>query len=165
MPRQQREPEYIQEGEREILLEAIQTRIKYLISDVGILMDHGGQPQIAAALYIHAVEEYGKFLYVKSLQAVQGIITIDMNKFTWHDEKIRIAKEALPSDCFVLKHGSFTSSGFTRSSFNVHEVPDWKTRLTIFNTDIQNGRVEDLPEVNAEVLRNAVNEFKSHFRI
>lgn len=158
--------EFLNDNERTVLLQEIKTRIKYLISDTEILLKTGGQLPVVAALYIHAVEEYGKYLYVKDLPSHSGVVEVDMeNKFLKHNFKINLAKDNLPPDCFVLKQGGFTSSGFTRTGFNVHEVPDWQTRLTIFNTDLEDGRVKHLPQVNHEDLKKAIEEFKSHLNL
>ena len=160
MPMRDIEP--IMDGERTVLLETIQTRIKYIIQSVEVLLDNDGILQIAGALYIHAVEEYGKYLYVQNLPSNSGIVNVEKSPFRGHNFKIELARKNVPADCFVLQQGSFTSTGFTRDSFNVHEVPDWQTRLTIFNTDLEEGRVPQLPGVDSADLRKAVNAFKSH---
>lgn len=158
--------EFLNDGEREFLLQQIKTRIKYIITDTEILLNNGGQLQIVAALYIHAIEEYGKYLYVEGLPLPCEVVEIEMeNKFLDHNYKINLAKANLPPDCFVLNYGGFTKSGFTRSGFNTTEVADWKTRLTIFNTDLENGRVKRLPLVDDVELKKTVEEFKSHLKI
>lgn len=158
--------EYLTEGQRVSLLNTIKTRIKHIIQSVEILLDNNGSPLIAGALYIHAVEEWGKYLYVKSIHSEHGIVTVKRDKeFYYHRFKIDFAKKDLPAECFTLKKGGFTSSGFTRSGYNVHEVADLKTRLTILNTDLENGRTVSVPDVNPQDLRNAVDNFKSHLEL
>ena len=152
-------------GERDHLLQTIKTRIKYIIQSVETLLDNDGNLQIAGALYIHAVEEWGKYIYVKNIPSKMGIVTVKRDMFYNHNSKIELAEEDLPDECFTLKQGGFTSSGFTRSGFNVHEVADWQTRLTIFNTDLEDGGTPPLPEVNHQDLRNAVEGFKSHLKL
>jgi len=154
--------ENVMDGERTVLLETIKTRIKYIIQSVETLLNHDGILQIAGALYIHAVEEHGKYLYVELLSSNNGIVEVERLHFRSHVFKIKLAEEDLPDNCFILKQGGFTSSGFTREGFVVHEVPDWQTRLTIFNTDLENGRTPALPEVDKSDLETAVLEFKSH---
>jgi len=163
MPMKSKEP--IMDSERIILLQTIQTRIKYIIQSVEVLLDNDGVLQIAGALYIHAVEEHGKYLYVKDLPSNSGIVVVKKSPFTDHNYKIDLARKDLPPDCFVLKQGGFSPKSFTRTGHNVHEVPDWQTRLTIFNTDLEDGRVPKLPDVNPKDLRKAVNVFKSHLGI
>lgn len=163
MPMRSTEP--IMDNERTILLETIQTRIKYTIQSVEVLLDNDGILQIAGALYIHAVEEYGKYLYVKNLPSNSGIVEVERSPFRDHNFKIELARKNLPADCFVLKQGNYGSASYSQASYNVHEVPDWPTRLTIFNTDLEDGRVPQLPEVDPTDLRKAVNAFKSHLGI
>ena len=157
--------EHVMDGERTVLLETIKTRIKYIIQSVETLLDNNGILQIAGALYIHAVEEHGKYLYVKNLPSNSGIVDIERNSFRGHNFKIQLAREDLPPNCFILKQGNFDSSNFSRENFDVEEVPDWQTRLTIFNTDLENGRTPALPEVNKSKLETAVLEFKSHLSL
>jgi len=157
--------EHIMESERTILLETIKTRIKYIIQSVETLLENDGILQIAGALYIHAVEEYGKYLYVQNLPSTQGIVVVERSQFYNHNFKINLAQNDLPNDCFDLKQGSYGSASYSQASYNVHEVADWKTRLTIFNTDLEDGRTPQLPEVNPADLTNAVNEFKTHLNL
>jgi hypothetical protein len=152
------------DGERVHLLNTIKTRIKYIIQSVETLLNNDGVLQIAGALYIHAVEEWGKYLYVKDIQSEVGIITVQRDKFYNHNFKIELAKNNLPDECFVLKQGNYSSASY-RASYDVPEVPDWATRLTIFNTDLENGRTQQLPDVDSTDLRKAVNKFKSHLGI
>lgn len=159
--------EHLNSGELSSLVNAIETRIKFIIQDSEILLDNGGQLQIVAALYIHAIEEFGKLVYVLSIPDNMGIVTVNTSRewFRNHDVKIELAQAILPSECFTLKQGGFSSSGFSRSGFNVHEVPDWQTRLTIFNTDLKDGRVPVLPEVSETDIRKAIQEFKSFLNL
>src|SRR5690606_20564334 len=41
-------------------------------------------PKICTALYTHAIEEYGKLLYLKSLPVTSGYVHIDMRRFRDH---------------------------------------------------------------------------------
>ena len=149
--------EPMNEGEVKVLLDIIKTRIKYIIQSVETLLENDGILQIAGALYIHAVEEYGKHLYVQLLSSNSGVIEIERRHFRYHVFKIELAKQDLPDDCFVLKQGNYSSASYSRASYNVHEVPDWETRLTIFNTDLEDGRVPALPEVDKEDLNRYSN--------
>lgn len=160
-----REIEPITDNERVSLLDTIKTRIKYIVQSVEILLDNGGAFQIAGALYIHAVEEYGKYLYVENLPSNSGVVEVSSASFKSHNFKIQLARNNLPAECFTLKQGGFTSSGFTRTGHTVHEVADWQTRLTILNTDLEDGRVPVLPEVDPIDLRTAVNKFKTHLNL
>ena len=136
-----------------------------MIQSVETLLDNDGILQIAGAIYIHAVEEHGKYLYVNNLPVSAGAVVVQREKFRGHNFKIDLAKNDLPADCFTLKQGAFQSSSFSRSSFDVHEVADWQTRLTILNTDLENGRTPALPEVTKTDLTKAVTQFKSHLHL
>lgn len=160
-----KEPKVLNYGEWEFLQKIILTRIRYLIADTEILLNNGGQLPTVVALYIHAVEEFGKLVYVQNLELQNGIAIIDMNKFTDHEFKINLAQDKLPNDCFVLKQRTYDKAVYGRADYDAHEVLDWETRLTIFNTDIENGRVPRLPAVDDADIRKAVNEFKSHLKI
>jgi len=157
--------EPIMDSERTSLLQTIRTRIKYIIQSIEVLLDNDAPLQIAGALYIHAVEEYGKYLYVENLPSNSGIVNVERSSFRGHDFKIDLARNNLPADCFVLKQGNYSSASYSRASYGVHEVPDWQTRLTIFNTDLEDGRVPALPDVDATDLKKAVSEFKSHLNL
>ena len=159
--------EHLNSGEFSSLVNSIETRIRFIIQDSEILLDNGGQLQVVAALYIHAVEEFGKLAYVLSIPDNGGITTINTSHewFRNHNLKIELAQTILPSECFTLKQGGFVSSGFSRSGYAVHEVPDWKTRLTIFNTDLENGRVPELPGVRDADIRKAIEEFKNFMNL
>ena len=48
-----------------------------------------GDPTVSAGLYTFAVEEYGKYLYLKSLEPIDGKYHIDYsNEFTSHKKKV-----------------------------------------------------------------------------
>lgn len=157
--------EPVMDGERTVLLETIKNRIKYIIQSVETLLENDGILQIAGALYIHAVEEHGKYLYVELLSSNNGIVEVERLHFTSHVFKIELAKEDLPQNCFILKQGIFDPNIFQRGVFDIQEVPDWQTRLTIFNTDLEDGRVPVLPDVNKSDLVTAVSQFKSHLSL
>jgi len=87
------------------LIDSIQTRIRFMVQNAEILLNNGGQPQLVAALYIHAIEEFGKLVYVQSIEDVMGVVSIDMSNrgFRSHNLKIDLAMQILPSECFTLK--------------------------------------------------------------
>jgi len=73
--------EHVMDGERTVLLETINNRIKYIIQSVETLLNNDGNLQIAGALYIHAVEEHGKYLYVELLSSNNGIVEVERPHF------------------------------------------------------------------------------------
>lgn len=159
--------EHLNPGELSSLVHAIETRIKFIIQDSEILLYNGGQMQIVAALYIHAIEEFGKLVYVLSIPDNAGIITVNTsnNWFRNHDLKIELAQAILPSECFVINQGAYSGASYSRASYNVHVVADWQTRLTIFNTDLKDGSVPALPEVSDIDIREAIKKFKSFLNL
>ena len=159
--------EHLNPGDLSSLVHAIETRIKFIIQASEILLDNQGQLQIVAALYTHAIEEFGKLTYVLSIPDNAGITTVNTSNewFRNHNLKMEFAEAVLPPECFTLKQGPFSSSSFSRTGFDVHEVPDWQTRLTIFNTDLRNGRVPALPGVSEADIRKAIQEFKSFLNL
>ena len=154
--------EHLNPGDVSSLVHAIETRIKFLIKDSEILLDNEGQLQIVAGLYIHAIEEFGKLVYVLSIPDVGGIVTIN-NSNEWfrnHNLKIEFAQAILPPKCFVLQQGSYGSADYGRADYDVHEVASWQTRLTIFNTDLDDGKVPKLPSVSKSDIEEAIKKFK-----
>ena len=90
--------EHLDSGELSSLVNAIETRIKFIIQDSEILLDNGGQLQIVAALYIHAIEEFGKLVYVLSIPDNMGIVTVNTSRewFRNHDVKIELEQSVQP---------------------------------------------------------------------
>ncbi|NIP62099.1 MAG: hypothetical protein GWN01_11960 [Nitrosopumilaceae archaeon] len=155
--------EHLDAGELTSLVNSIETRIKYIIQSSEILLNHEGQLQVVAALYIHAIEEFGKLVYVLSIPDNMGITTVNTSRewFRNHDVKIELAQAILPPECFVLQQGNYGSAVYGRVDYDVHEVPDWETRLAILNTDLEDGRVPPLPAVDAGDITEAIKQFKS----
>jgi len=90
--------EPITEGEREVLLDTIKTRIKFIIQSVETLLDNDGILQIAGALYIHAVEEHGKYLYVELLSSNSNIVEVERLHFRDHPLKIECPLPVVKTD-------------------------------------------------------------------
>jgi len=118
---------------------------------------------LGSALLSHAVEEYGKLLYLKSLSVNNGNVDVEYNygKFKDHNYKIKQAIDNLPSGCTLVKQGVFDPKVFSKSSFDTGTEVDWQTRLDIFNTDLDNnGNVKKYPSVDFDTLKNATIEFR-----
>jgi len=122
------------------------------------------------ALYSHAVEEYGKLLYLKSLTPDESnMITIDYdgdhkqipNTFKNHKVKFGKAIEELPKTLTTFHNGNF-GKDFVGSDYDTDIISDWETRLNILNTDIdENGDGTKIPLIDLDTLRSAVFEFKN----
>ena len=118
---------------------------------------------LIAGLLSHAVEEYGKLVYLKSLSVNNGNVDIEYNhdKFKNHNYKIKLAIDNLPSSCTLVKRGAFDPKAFQKSAFDTGIEADWQTRLDIFNTDLDdNGEVKKYPPVDFDTLKNAAIEFR-----
>ncbi len=86
-----------------------------LINDIGEDEDENeyfsvttstGNPTVSAGLYTFAVEEYGKYLYLKSLEPIDGKYHIDYaNEFTNHTSKFEKALSNLPDECKLINLG------------------------------------------------------------
>ncbi len=101
------------------------------------------------ALYSHAVEEYGKFLYLSTLRITKkGKARIEGKIFLDHNEKFKYAKKHMPKSHIEFK---------TESGKKIKAV--WDSRLNIFNTDIdeQNNATDIEDVVKPYYLRMAVN--------
>jgi len=108
---------------------------------------------VYVAVYSHAIEEFGKALYLDSQKDVE-IMDIDMNIFKDHREKITLAKN------YLDKHYSNDElTQFKELKFDVdnkYEV-DFDLRLNILQTDIDNGNGED----NLKIALISKNEFRT----
>lgn len=146
--------------------------IMAIMETVDVLIQHTNSPAygkdtthiMCAALYTHAVEEYGKLLYVQSLSPINGQVEMDYDaKFKNHKHKFPLALSQLPKDCTVLYQGIFDSAIFQRNVFDTDTITEWNTRLDIFNTDLDaNGNVKPYPTIDLDKLRKAVFEFRTH---
>jgi len=115
-------------------------------------------------IFCHAVEEYGKLLYLRTLKPdSDGNYEIEYrDKFRDHVTKFNLALAKLPESIKVVYKGSF-SSGFTSSGFNTDTKPSWANRLNVLNTDIDdNGKPTDITfNVNMDELRQSVFDFRN----
>jgi hypothetical protein len=89
---------------------------------------------ICAGIYTYAVEEYGKFLYLRRLSPTSpnNTITIqytdDNQGFLDHRHKFKLALDTLPDSCKTLRQGGFTSTGFISSGFVTDTPADFDAR-------------------------------------
>lgn len=66
-----------------------------------------GYPDVSAGLYTFAVEEYGEFLYLKSIRPVDKKYSINhTHKFTNHAKKFELALSDLPEECKLIHLGN-----------------------------------------------------------
>lgn len=116
------------------------------------------------AVFTHAVEEYGKLLYLRTLDPDEkDNYAIEYSKkFTNHKTKFGLALDNLPESITVVYQGSF-SSDFDSSSFDTDTETTWEHRLNVLNTDIDdNGNPTDISfNVDMDKLRQCVFDFRN----
>lgn len=105
-------------------------------------------------IFNHAVEEYGKLLYLRTLEPNEnGNYTIEYrDKFRSHEIKFGLALAALPESIKVVyKAGSENTE------------PSWSNRLNVLNTDIDDdGEPTDITfNVDMDELRQSVFDFRN----
>ena len=146
-----------------MILESIEILIIDLQTKQGVVAT---QVLNGAGLFSHAIEEYGKLLYLQSLSSINGIITIEYDgkhggKFKNHKHKFELALKKLPNQCTVLEDGAFDTAIFDSRIFDTGTIANWETRLNIFNTDLNDdGTVKKYPTVDIHKLITAVTEFR-----
>ncbi len=119
----------------------------------------------------HAVEEYGKLLYVLSLTPnANGKYEVEYNYdgkdktsrglFKNHNYKFGLAEKDL-GPILTVRKGSF-SDDFQKSAFDTDTKVEWDARLNILNTDIdQDGNPTNIySSVDLDMLRQSVCDFK-----
>lgn len=122
---------------------------------------------VATGCFSHAIEEYGKLLYLQSLTPINGKVEIELGgkrrggKFDNHEFKFDLAVRNLPTNNTTIKNGIFDPAIFDSGVFDTGKQVDWGTRLNIFNADFDaNGDVKKYPAMDSDTLRNAVKEFR-----
>jgi len=100
--------------------------------------------------FTHAVEEYGKLLYMKSLiQDTNGKYEVNYRyKFRDHTTKFNLALTDLPESINVLYPG-----GFTKMSMNVLNV----------DLDDDNNPTDIEFDIDIDTLRKCVFDFRNYF--
>ena len=116
------------------------------------------------AIFTHAVEEYGKLLYLKMLIPDEsGNYKVKYDEiFRDHLHKFRYALEKLPESIKVVHQGSY-SSDYSSESFETDVLTTWINRLNVLNTDIDdNGNPTDISfNVDMDKLRRCVLDFRN----
>ena len=122
-----------------------------------------GDPTVPAGLYTFAVEEYGKFLYLKSLEPIDGKYHIDYtDEFKNHIKKFERALSNLPDECKLVHLGIKEDVEFYEPDFHDDIIADFETRLRIFYSDLDpyfaNKITKTPPPVSAKLLKIAVKK-------
>jgi hypothetical protein len=97
--------------------------------------------EIAAGIYVYAVEEFGKLLLLKGCSKEGDKYVIEYKeKFLSHNYKFKLALDFLQKnnkdECIVLNNeGSFTAKSFYWNDFTLGLLPKTEARLGVFYSD------------------------------
>ena len=139
-------------------------RIPKLLESAEKLLDNGGNEAICSGLYTYAVEEYGKVLLLKQCSPSDGKVKIKYkNGFLNHDEKFKVAAEALPEECKILSSGLWDSAIWDVDIFDTERVvADFEARMAIFYCDFLDSGddIKPVPQVDKARLKKAINKLR-----
>jgi hypothetical protein len=127
--------------------------------------------EIAAGIYIYALEEFGKLLLLKESQTIDGKYIIKYRDgFRSHDFKLNKAFDYLQNDgygkCIILNDdGAFTPDAFSSRSFTIGLLAQTEARLGIFYVDFiksenDNYEILKVPPVNPNKMNEAINKLE-----
>ena len=122
-----------------------------------------GDPTVSAGLYTFAVEEYGKYLYLKSIEPINGEYRIDyLDEFLNHRKKFERAISNLPHECTLIHLGEDEDTRFYEPDFHEDIVVDFETRQRIFYSDFDpyfaNKVTKHSPPVSVKLLKVGVQK-------
>ena len=143
------------------IMKSIETSLESnIMSNEDILFEH---PSITAGLYTYAVEEYGKFLILKSYSVCNGLVKIKYkDEFTNHHRKFEVAIKNLPKECISIGKPLFDSGILDPKIFDVEPtIADFESRMSIFYSDLEwDGKMVKLtPFVDSDTLKKAILKF------
>jgi len=121
-----------------------------------VLYEH---PFVAAAVYMFAVEEFGKALLMENYKFLNDKIEIKYkNEFLNHGIKFQTALKNLPDECKLLHKGSF-GKNFGKS-FDIDQYASIENRLSILYSDFDENRSPNiLPQIDAQTLEKCLKRF------
>jgi hypothetical protein len=145
--------------------------IKKLLAAKGLL---DIDKEVAAGLYIYAVEELGKLLLLEKAKRKNGSYDISYRKeFLNHDVKFSIALDYLQehnyNKCIILNdEGGFSPNSFSWKGFTIGLLPKTQARLSIFYIDFVYSHLEaneievmKIPMVDGSILTHAIRELET----
>lgn len=119
------------------------------------------------SVFTHAVEEYGKLLYMKSLiQDTNNNYEVNYRyKFRDHTTKFNLALADLPDSIKVVFHAQFDESNSNSTNNTTKEtVLNWDNKLNVLNVDLDdNNNPTDITfDVDIDILRKGVFDFRNY---
>jgi len=117
------------------------------------------------AIFTHAVEEYGKYVYLVKLEPnKKRNYNIESGKFMDHESKFDLALANLLDEVKVVFNAPFDSKVFS-DDFGINDtLPTWQNRVNILNVDIDvNGDATDITfKVDMNELRKSIWEMQNN---
>jgi hypothetical protein len=125
--------------------------------------------EIAAGIYIYALDEFGKLLLLKECQVVNGKYIIKFRDgFRSHSVKFKAfdhLQDNGSSECIVSNDGAFTSDAYSWRSYTIGLLEQTEARLGKFYVDfvqLENNEydISEFANVDRDKLINAINKFE-----
>lgn len=126
--------------------------------------------ELAAGLYVYAVEEFGKLLLLKKAVVFNGMRRVIYDKeFVYHRIKFETAFDYFQANgyaaCLVISEGDFVVADFVWRDFAIGMLANTQARLSIFYSDFayddkHNIIIERLPDVDLNILQKAIDELE-----
>jgi AbiV family abortive infection protein len=110
---------------------------KRLLASSEILLKNGGDVTVCAGLYICAIEEFGKMLFLREYNPVNGLVTIKYRSkggFLDHDAKIKKGLSGLPPECMIIGRAGF-EEGFEEGFEYKNTLVEFGTRNAFLYAD------------------------------
>lgn len=127
----------------------------------------GGSEYFCAGLYTHALEEYGKVLWLQNLPVNNGQIKINKKKYADHVIKFNMIKHdtKLPDVCKKIRIAPFDNNIFDSNIFDTKDTyANQFTRFQIFYSDFaDNGELLQYPPIDKNALSEAIKELSNVF--
>jgi hypothetical protein len=124
---------------------------------------------IAAGLYVYAVEEFGKLLLFRDAPLLNGMRKITYrDEFVVHEKKIKKAFDYFRNNgfdaCIVLAQGCLEASELESGEFVIDLSANQDARLSIFYSDFVYYEnlpvIESPPEVEPKMLQRATEQLE-----
>lgn len=127
---------------------------------------------VAAGVYVYAVEEFGKLLLLKRASVLDGVRRVAYkDEFINHNYKFKAAFDYFQANghdaCLVISQGWFVVSDVAWDAIERRLLAETQSRLSIFYSDFayddkqQKIVIERPPTIDINILKKAIDELKS----